>query len=160
MLDKAAAETRYAAATTPAAREAALAQMREAAARYPLSPMVARAYVDMLHQDQQHQAVVDFLRSQHAISRADPNYHGLLGRAYAGLGKQTLHHQSLGEMYASVGAKLPAAQQFELARRANDGDFYTMSEVDARLRQLRDEVRREQEEMLASGRQQPKGGGR
>lgn len=160
ILDKSVAETRFAAATTPAAREAALAQMREAAARYPLSPMVARAYVDMLHQDQQHQAVVDFLRSQHAISRGDPNYYGLMGRAYAGLGKQTLHHQALGEMYASIGAKLPAAQQFELARRANDGDFYTMSEVDARLRQLRDEVRREQEEMLASGRQQPKGGNR
>ena len=50
-------------------------------------------------------------------------------------------------MYASFGAVAPAIQQLEMARQANDGDFYTMSEIDARLRDLRAQFKREQELM-------------
>ncbi|MCK7490649.1 MAG: hypothetical protein MZW92_01860 [Comamonadaceae bacterium] len=52
-------------------------------------------------------------------------------------------------MYALFGAVAPAIQQLEMARQANDGDFYTMSEIDARLRDLRAQFKREQE--LAAG---------
>lgn len=150
MLDKLVAETRYAAAKTPADKQEALRLALEAANRFPLSTMTARAYVDMLHDAGLHQPVVDYLRDQQAIARTDPNFHGLLGRAYAGLGKQSLHHQAVGEMYALMGAKVPAVQQFEQARRANDGDFFTMSEIDARLRFLREEVRREHDELMGN----------
>jgi hypothetical protein len=43
----------------------------------------------------------------------------------------------------------------ELARRANDGDFYTMSEIDARVRELQAEVKAEQEAMRQSGTRGP-----
>lgn len=150
MLDKLVAETRYAAAKTPAEKQDALRLAREAASRFPLSAMTTRAYVDMLHEAGLHQQVIDTMREQQAIARTDPNYYGLLGRAYSGLGKQSLHHQAVGEMYALMGAKVPAVQQFEQARRANDGDFFTMSEIDARLRFLRDEVRREHDELMGN----------
>jgi predicted Zn-dependent protease len=55
-------------------------------------------------------------------------------------------------MYALLGATGPAIQQLELSRRANDGDFYTMSEVDARLRDLRAQFKREQDLLRESGR--------
>ena len=42
-----------------------------------------------------------------------------------------------GEMYAQLGATEAAVYQYSLAQKANDGDFYTMSEIDARLRDLR-----------------------
>ena len=50
-------------------------------------------------------------------------------------------------MYALLGVKTAALQQMELARRANDGDFYTMSEIDARIRELQSDIKREQETM-------------
>lgn len=43
-------------------------------------------------------------------------------------------------MYALNGQKVAAIQQFQIAQRSNDGDFYTMSEIDARLRELRKQV--------------------
>ena len=46
-------------------------------------------------------------------------------------------------MYALLGAPQAAVNQLELARRANDGDFYTMSEIDARMRDLHAEVKRD-----------------
>ncbi len=42
-----------------------------------------------------------------------------------------------------------------MARRANDGDFYTMSEIDARLRELQVEFKREMEAMNQSGSRRP-----
>jgi predicted Zn-dependent protease len=43
--------------------------------------------------------------------------------------------------------KPAALQQMELARRANDGDFYTMSEIDARVRELQNDIKRENDAM-------------
>jgi len=60
-------------------------------------------------------------------------------------------------MYALLGIKPAALQQMELARRANDGDFYTMSEIDARVRELQADILREQEAMRASGRTSQEG---
>ena len=48
-------------------------------------------------------------------------------------------------MYALLGVKPAALQQMEIARRANDGDFYTMSEIDARIRELQSDIKREQD---------------
>jgi hypothetical protein len=42
-----------------------------------------------------------------------------------------------------------------MARQANDGDFYTMSEIDARLRDLRIQFKREQDLLRESGRASP-----
>ena len=55
-------------------------------------------------------------------------------------------------------AVAPAIQQLEIARQVNDGDFYTMSEIDARLRDLRAQFKREQELLRESGRQAPASG--
>jgi predicted Zn-dependent protease len=56
-------------------------------------------------------------------------------------------------MYALLGAPQAAVNQLELARRANDGDFYTMSEIDARMRDLQAEVKRDQSIREASRRE-------
>ena len=56
------------------------------------------------------------------------------------MGKKSLSHQAIGESYALMGQKVAAVRQFSIAQQANDADFYTMSEIDARLRQLRQEL--------------------
>ena len=80
---------------------------------------------------------IAYLRNQQAITRDQPSYYSLLGRAYEALNRRRCSTRRSAEMYALFGALAPAIQQLELARRANDGDFYTMSEIDARLRDLR-----------------------
>ncbi len=154
MLDKLVAETQFAAATTDEQRAAAVAAAREVAARYPLSVVAVGNYIDLLIRSHQYQQAIDTLRTQLAITRSQPGYYALLGRSYEALGRRTLHHQAIAEMYALLGSKSAALQQMELARRANDGDFYTMSEVDARIRELQADLKADKEAMQArAGRQ-------
>ena len=157
ILDKLVSETRFAAARSDGGRRQALEAARDTAARYPLSLVAVANHIDLLNKSNQHQQAIETLRTQIAITRSQPAYHALLGRSYQALGKQSLHHQSMGEMYALLGIKPAAVQQLELARRANDGDFYTMSEIDARVRELQAEMRREQEALRESGRSSQEG---
>jgi predicted Zn-dependent protease len=152
LLDKMAGEARFAAARNDGERQEAAKFVQDTAARYPLSTLAAHHYVDVLFKMNRHSDAIDFLRRQQAITREQASFHALLGRAYEALNRRSLHHQSIGEMYALLGAYGPAIQQLELARRANDGDFYTMSEIDARLRDLRIEFKREQDALRESGR--------
>ncbi|MGH8732560.1 MAG: M48 family peptidase, partial [Burkholderiales bacterium] len=61
----------------------------------------------------------------------------LQARSYAALGKRLLQHQAQGEFYALQGFLPAAIEQLQLARSAGDGDFYQLSVVDARLKELR-----------------------
>ena len=123
-----------------------LARAKKAMERYPLSPTMSANYLDMLYELGRHEEIVRFLRSgSSAISENNPDYHALLARSYEALGKRSLQFQHTGEMYALLGATEAAVYQYDLAQRASDGDFYTMSEIDARLRELREELKYEKE---------------
>jgi predicted Zn-dependent protease len=61
----------------------------------------------------------------------------LQAKTYAALGKRLLQHQAQGEYYALEGSLPAAIEQMQLARAAGDGDFYQLSVVDARLKDLR-----------------------
>ena len=148
-MDKIVAEARFVAARSDEERAAAVKLARDNAIRYPLSSLAASHYLDVLNQTNQHETAIDYLRKQDAIARTQPAYHALLGRSYAALNRRSLQHQSIGEMYALLGAPQAAVNQLELARRANDGDFYTMSEIDARMRDLQAEVKRDRESMAS-----------
>jgi len=67
-----------------------------------------------------------------------------MGRASAAQGKRTAQHRAQAEVYARQGAWRAALEQLELARKAGDGDFYELSAVDARLRDVRVRAREEQ----------------
>ena len=155
MLDKIVSQTLYAAARTEAERAEAIRLAREAAARYPLSRLSALHYVDLLQKSEQHESAVAFLREQLAVSRSDPRLFELLARSYERLGRRTLQHQATAELYLLLGAAPAAIDQLQLARRANDADFYTLSEVDARLRQLNQQLRDYREQLAREGRAPP-----
>jgi alkylation response protein AidB-like acyl-CoA dehydrogenase len=53
------------------------------------------------------------------------------------VGKRLLQHQSQAEVYVLQGSLPAAIEQLQLARSAGDGDFYQLSVVDARLKELR-----------------------
>jgi beta-barrel assembly-enhancing protease len=155
ILDKIVSEARFAAARNDGERGEAVKLAQETASRYPLSGLAAHHYVDLLLKTNRYQDAIGYLRNQQAITRSQPVYYALLGRAYEALNRRTLQHQAVAEMYAQLGALAPAIQQLELAQRANDGDFYTMSEIDARLRDLRIQFKREQDMLRESGKRMP-----
>lgn len=75
----------------------------------------------------------------------------LLSRAYAELGRRTAQHRAQAEVYALQGALLAAVEQLEIARKAGDSDFYELSAVDARLRELKQRLREERRERNERG---------
>jgi predicted Zn-dependent protease len=117
-----------------AGAEKLLAQAR---ARYPHSKPLLYAHVGTLldagRQAQAAAALVDAVRSY----PGDPRLRELQSRSYAALGKRLLQHQAQAEYYALQGSLPAAIEQLQLARSAGDGDFYQLSVVDARLKELR-----------------------
>ena len=55
----------------------------------------------------------------------------------AGLGKNAMQHRALAEVFALQGQTAGAIGQLELAIKAGDANFYEMSAIDARLRELK-----------------------
>ncbi|MBV8211100.1 MAG: M48 family metallopeptidase [Burkholderiaceae bacterium] len=140
ILDKAVTETSFQAATDDRGRQAALKLARDAAERFPLSRLTAIEYAGLLQRSGEHRQAIDYLRNQLALTHSDPRYYQMLAGSHAALQQKTLQHQAAAEMYVLQGAVPAAVEQLKLARSAADADFYTMSEVDARLRQLNDQI--------------------
>ena len=155
MLDKLVSEARHAAATSPAERAAAVADAREASQRFPLSRLSAIHHVQLLHLDNRSEEAVAYLRNQLALPRSDTTYFSLLSKSYGELGQRTLQHQATAEAYQLMGATPAAIEQLQLARKAADADFYVLSEVDARLRQLTQQYKEQREEMARNMRRPP-----
>lgn len=155
MLDKVVTESQFAAARTPEGRASALAKARDATGRFPLSRLATLHYVDLLQRDSKHDVAVAYLREQLALPRSDSSFFSLLARSYAELGQRTLQHQAVAEAYVLLGAPTAAVEQLQLARKANDADFYVLSEVDARMRQLTQQLKEQRAEMLRQGQRVP-----
>src|SRR2546426_1537943 len=111
-----------------------LAKARE---RYPDSRAVAYAYVMMLQTTGQNDTALAVLRDSLVKYPRDARLYGLQAKTYATLGKRLLQHQAQGELYALQGSLPAAIEQLTLARSAGDGDFYQLSVIDARLKELR-----------------------
>lgn len=67
----------------------------------------------------------------------DARLFDLQAKSHAATGRRLLQHQSLAESYFLQGALGAAIDQLQLAQKSGDGDFYQLSSVEARLRQLR-----------------------
>ena len=122
--------------------------LRAALERYPRSRPLNYALLDVLIATGQ--AGEAARRARQGVQRNgdDVRLWMRLSEAEAALGNRMAHHRAQAEVYVRQGALPSAIEQLEIARRANDGDFYAASEVDARLRTLKEEDawRRENDE--------------
>jgi predicted Zn-dependent protease len=146
MLDDMVSLARFEAAGNDAERDTALKLARETSVHFPLSRSVAMQYTDLLQRAKHHAQAIAYLRDQLALSHTDPDFYNFLATSYAALDQKTLQHQATAELYLLLGSTPAAVEQLQLARKAADADFYTMTEVDARLRQLMARAREEHEE--------------
>lgn len=121
-----------------------LATYKDAVTRFQNAPALVYSYADALIVANRLDEVQRFLETQIQRSSQDARLYQLQARTYAARGNVLQQHRALAEAYLLQG-QLPAAiEQLEIAQRAKGKDFYELSAVDARLRQLK---RRQQEEM-------------
>ena len=117
-----------------AGAEKLLAQARS---RWPYSRPVLYAHVAALQEAGRHEKAAEVLVDAVRAYPSDPRLRGLQSQSYEALGKRLLQHQAQAEYYVLRGSMPAAIEQLQLARRAGDGDFYQLSVVDARLKELR-----------------------
>lgn len=133
MVETLAAEVSVAGNDAPSA----VKSLRQARQRYPQNKALAYALAATLLDSGQAQEaqrrVADDLRTY----PGDGRLWALQARSYAALGKRALEHRSQAEVYALQGQYAAAVEQLEIAQKSGDGDFYVLSAVDSRLRELR-----------------------
>src|SRR5205085_5668208 len=117
--------------------DAAVKVLSAARGRYAHSRAVLYAYIDALQQAGQNEAALANLAEPMRLYPRDALLHQLQAKGYAAIGKRLLQHQAQAEVYALQGSLPAAIEQLQLARSAGDGDFYQLSVVDARLKELR-----------------------
>jgi predicted Zn-dependent protease len=124
----------------------ALTQASATLRAFPLSHAAALTYADSLVAANKLDDAVTFLRSRTREETGRSEWWELLARAYAAQGKRLQQHQAMAEKYAMDGSYQAAIEQLQIARKAGDGDFYTLSEVDARLHQLQLQFKEEKQD--------------
>lgn len=118
----------------------ALQMAQRLVANNPLSEMAVKLYASELYDLKRYNETLRFMRSQQAMSQTNPSYHAINARCYRALKQMSRHYMAVGDMYLAQGDKRAAEYQFNLAQQANDGDYYTMSQVDGKLRTVRADI--------------------
>jgi predicted Zn-dependent protease len=129
------------AGNTAGAREA----LRSALVDYPDSRPLNYAYIELQQAAGLHPDAIALIAERLRSYPRDPRLFGMQAKSYAALGRRLLQHQAQAQLYVLQGSLPAAIEQLQLAQKSGDGDFYQMSSVDARLRelqrQLQDEAR-------------------
>ena len=142
MIDMLAARVRQAAGDAAGANRI----YAEAQKRYPYSRALAYAYITSLQDGGSNDAALAAIGQSLKLYPRDSRLYALQAKTYAALGKRLLQHSSQGEAYALQGSLPAAIEQLQLARSAGDGDFYQLSVIDARLKELRSQYAVEMKE--------------
>ncbi len=121
----------------------ALGLLKAALVRYPNRRSVLYAVVDSLQEQKRYDEVLAALAEPLRLYARDSRLHEARAKAYAGQGKRLLQHQALAEVYVLRGSLPAAIEQLQLAQSSGDGNFYELSVVDARLKELRSEHERD-----------------
>src|SRR5687768_1843016 len=118
-------------------RAGAAKLLGESYARYPNSRPLLYAHADALYDAGEHQQAMKLLDESLRLHPRDARLYALQAKTYAALGKRTAQHQAQAEVYVLQGSLPAAIEQLQIARSAGDGDFYQLSVIDARLKDLR-----------------------
>jgi predicted Zn-dependent protease len=121
----------------------ALVILKAALARFPHRRPILYAILGTLQDLGRFEEVLATLAESLRLYPRDPKLHEARAKAYAGQGKRLLQHQAQAEFYILQGSLPAAIEQLQLAQTSGDGNFYDLSVVDARLKELRAEHARE-----------------
>ena len=116
---------------------AALSYYTGALTKFPRYRVLVYDYAELLINQGQAQEALKAIEAQLQYAGDDSRLYFLRARGYAAQGKRLLQHQSQAEGYLRQGYLRAAVEQLQIAARSGDGDFYQLSSVEARLRELR-----------------------
>lgn len=121
-----------------AGRNDAAAQCYTTALReYPHHRALTYGQIDLLLDQRKATAALTIIEDRMRFSTEDHRLYQRQSRAYALLGRNAAQHRALAEAHYRVGNLPGAIEQLQIAAKTNDGDFYEMSAIEARLRELR-----------------------
>lgn len=118
-----------------------LTQYHNALNLFPKHRALIYGYAENLLALNRTDEVLKLLEEKQQAFPNDGYLYQLQSRAYAAQGKNLLRHQAQGEAYYRDYNLNGAAEQMELALKAGDGDFYQLSIVEARLKQLQQQIK-------------------
>ncbi len=114
-----------------------LAIYREALRRFPLNEGLLDGYGQALLGARRFAEALRFADEQLQTRPEEVRFLRLRAASHAGLGQMAQQHQALADVFAVNGQTGAAIEQLELAQKAGDANFYVMSAIDARLRELK-----------------------
>jgi predicted Zn-dependent protease len=115
----------------------ARAAYEKALAAYPDNGGLRYGYVELLQRQGNNVEALAVLDQIVRDRPRDQRAYFLQAKSYSALGRRFEQHRALAEAYALQGALPAAIQQLEYAQASGQGDFYSLSAVDARARDLR-----------------------
>jgi predicted Zn-dependent protease len=118
----------------------ALSLYRNALSLFPKHRGLIYGYAETLLALNQPDEAIRFLSDKQLAFANDGYLYELQSQGYTRLGKNLMRHQAQGEAYYRSYDLAGAIEQFEIASRSGDGDFYQLSIVEARLKQLRQQM--------------------
>ena len=136
MVETLAARYQVANANLPAAR----AILESALRAFPNARPIQYARIEVIQAQGDHTTASEELIDLVKNHPRDPKLYGLQAKSFSALGRRLAMHQALAEQYVLLGAIPAAIDQLQLAQKSGQGDFYALSTIDARLRDLRQQM--------------------
>jgi len=133
MIDALAGRVLLAAGDAPGA----ISLIKEAMGRNPYYRPLVYGYVTALLDSKRVDEAMTVLKEQVRLYPSNAQLLGMQARAYAALGKRLMQHQVQAEVYVLQGSLPAAVEQLQMAQVAGDGNFYELSAVEARLKEIR-----------------------
>ncbi|WP_369683414.1 M48 family metalloprotease [Nitrosomonas communis] len=107
---------------------------------YPQHRALIYDYIAALLSHKNAEVALEFINKQSQVIHDDINLYRLEAQCHAALGNAMLQHRAQAEIYIQEGKYRAAIEQLEIALRKDNGNFYQLSSVEARLRQLKEFV--------------------
>jgi predicted Zn-dependent protease len=104
---------------------------------YPDNRALIYGYAEHFLAIKQADSAIKLVKEKQSLYPNDAYFYEVLAKSYAMQNKVLLGYQAQGEAYFRKYDLARAIEQMELATKANDGDFYQKSIVEARLKELR-----------------------
>jgi len=104
---------------------------------YPQHRALIHGYADALIKNKQIDTALEFINKQLPLFQNDAQLFSLQAQCYALLGDRMLEHRAQAEVYFLKGHYAGAIDQLQTALQNDNGNFYQLSSVEARLKQMK-----------------------
>ena len=115
----------------------ALALYKTAMKTFPSQRALVHGYIDTLYEAGKLDEALEAANEELKTTQDDPQLYELAAKIYERKGKKLAQHRAIGEAYYRRDNLQGAIEQYNMAVKARDGDFYDSSSAESRLRELK-----------------------